>query len=94
MTAAAVVSELRRSAKAFVGASVIAVSGNPESQRLGGSDFRLPTSDSQLAECFDPGDDATHHAAYHATDGVPTAHPQATECATGHTQQDITDRVS
>jgi len=46
-----------------------------------------------LAECFDPGDDATHYAAYHATDRIPTAHPQATEGATGHTEQDVTDRM-
>ena len=28
-----------------------------------------------LAERFDPGDDATHDAADHATDRIPTAHP-------------------
>jgi hypothetical protein len=47
-----------------------------------------------LAEPFDPSDDATHHAAYYATDRVPTAHLKTTEGTTGYTQQDITDRMS
>jgi ketosteroid isomerase-like protein len=46
-----------------------------------------------LAELSYSGDDATHNAAHHATDWIPTAHSQATERATGHTQQDVTDRM-
>jgi hypothetical protein len=42
-----------------------------------------------LAEPFEPGDDA----AYHAADRIPTAHHQPTEGATGHTQEDVTDRM-
>ena len=57
--------------------------------RLGSSENDWP----YLTELFYPGDDATHDAAYHPTDWIPTAHPQASEGATGHTQQDVTDRM-
>jgi chromosome segregation ATPase len=46
-----------------------------------------------VAERFDAGDDATHHAAHYASDRVPTAHLKATESATGHTQQDVAHRM-
>jgi hypothetical protein len=41
------------------------------------------------AERFNPGDNATHKAADHSADGIPTAHVQPTESATRHTQQDV-----
>ena len=46
-----------------------------------------------LTERFHRRDDATHDSAYDAADRIPAAHPQTAECATGDTEQDVTDRM-
>ena len=50
-------------------------------------------NEASLAERFDRGDDAADHAAYYATNRIPTAHPQPTEGAASYTKQDVTDRM-